>query len=294
MKRLKSWNWTLTLCVVLLGLNLWQGKRLSELERDIWNAQNSVMNNISGMDRRLSSLYAELESADDLVEDWNYESAVNMERRGLDIKVSLVLKEWQGDTAVELLCGDLNAPGGEKAVPLSGNGAGTFTGTVELPLSGEYTEYTADAVITSGDTQRRESLGWLGDLESLLPLRCNARGLGGYSYRNGVFTLSNCSVYLDTQSEKIPEEITDTVFCLSRNGETMEAQTAKQGDRMGTYEYNEELSAECRAGDELILTFSCRDGYGLDYKFFVQAWTVEENGIARSAPIVKYPVVTWN
>ena len=287
----------MALCVVLLGVNLWQGKRLSELEQDIWNAQNSVMDNVSRMDQRVASLYSELESVNDLVRDWSYESAVNMEKHGLDIKVSLELKEWQEGVAVKLLCGDLNDPGRETVVPLSGDGAGAFTGTVELmpyELSGEY---TLDAVIQTGDTQRRESLGWLGGTENLLPVQCASWRFSGPVYQkstnqSGVVTLDNCDVELSGDAGA-PDRIADCVFRLTRNRKTAAEQTAMQGDRMGLYGCGE-ISTEVQVGDVLALTLFCRDGSGLSYEFFLEGWSVQEGGLERYSPLREYPRLTWN
>ena len=38
------------LCVLLLGLNLWQGKRLEELEHRISDAQIAIMDDIRSME----------------------------------------------------------------------------------------------------------------------------------------------------------------------------------------------------------------------------------------------------
>lgn len=295
MKRLKSWNWTLILCAILLGVNLWQGKRLSELERDIWNAQNSVMNNVSRMDQRLSSLYAELESADDLVRDWSYTTSVDMEKQRLNVDVAVDLKEWSEGTAVEVVWENLYGESLEGAERLTETSAGSFRGTLELPGLERLNEISLNAVITNGGTQRRENLGNIGDVAGLLPLQCNSWGTSGPLYRGGVFTLSNCSADLHSQSEKVPEEIENAVFRLLRNGEAVAERTAKQGYTMGNYECNEEMSVESQIGDKLTLTFSCRDQYGLGYEFFLYGWKITgEGGLMDFAPDTDWPKLTWN
>lgn len=297
----KRWNWTVVLCVVLLGLNLWQGKRISDLEQDIWNAQNSVMDNVNRISQQFSSLGSELESANDLVREWSYVSAVNKERRSLDIEISLVLKEWQADTAVELLVmrpswSDSNA--GETAVPLSGDGAGTFAGTVPLTPRGLSGEYTLDAVITNGGTQRRESLGWLGDVTGLLPIQCYGWGVGGPNYtrnadQSGVLTVTSCEAEL-TGQDGSPPELTDQAFRLRRNGNIMAEKTAMFGSTIEQYTC-EELSAEAGIGDEFLLSFFCRDESGLCYEFCLCRWSIDENGLGEIAePEENWPQLTWD
>lgn len=289
------WNWTLVLCVVLLGLNLWQGKRLSELEQDIWNAQNSVMDHVSRMDQRLSSLYAELESADDLVQDWHYTTSVDMEKLRLNTDVTVNLKEWSEDTAVDVVWKNLYGESLEGTVRLTGTPAGSFRGTLDLPGLERLNEISLNAVITNGGTQRRENLGSLGDVAGMLPLQCESWGISGPSYQGNVFTLSNCSATLYSKSEQVPEEIEGAVFRLTRNGKAVAERTAKQGYTMGNYECDEEISVECQAGDKLTLSFSCRDQYGLGYEFFLYGWEIAREGAIRDfAPDTDWPKLTWN
>lgn len=47
---------TLALCVVLLLLSFGQWRRISDLEQDIWNAQNSIMDNVSHLEDQVASL----------------------------------------------------------------------------------------------------------------------------------------------------------------------------------------------------------------------------------------------
>ena len=119
------------LCVLLLAVNLWQGKRLENLERRISEAQWNLSAEIKGLE---SSLYAQAQEKDKLVQNWNYTSSTNMEKRCLDLTVSVVLKAWREDTAAEALwVGDGNSDG-QGSAPLTGDGKGTFTGVLEIPL----------------------------------------------------------------------------------------------------------------------------------------------------------------
>ena len=296
----KRWNWAVILCVALLGLSLWQGKRISDLEQAVWTAQSSVIDNVDRISQRVSSLSAELESAGDLVRDWSYESAVNTEKRGLDIKVSLVLKEWQADTVVKLFVKQMrsDSDASETVVPLSGDGAGVFTGTMPLMLYELSGEYTLDAVIANNDTQRRESLGYLGDAAGLLPLQCYGWGVAGPVYdrnadKSGMLTVDHCEAEL-TGLDGNPSELSDQVFRLRRGGKVAAEKAAVSGDRIGQYTC-EELSAEVWTGDRLALTFFCRDASGLGYEFFLDGWSIEEGGLGREiAPETDYPRLTWD
>ena len=293
MEEKKKWNWTLIFCVVLLGVNLWQLRRISDLEQAVWNAQNSIMDNVNGMSRRMASLSSEMASVNDLVRDWSYTTAINREKRSLDVKISVVLKEWQADTAATLLWKDEYENGGEGSIPLSGNGMGTLTGTLELPLSGLSGEYSLDVMIENGETQRRESLGYLGDVAWMLPVQCQSWSMSGPTYQKSIFTLSNCTANIYGQSKTDPE-IKDTVFRLTKNGEIVEERTAMQGEQIGYYECDEELSTECHDGDELTLTFFCRDRDGLGYEFFLRGWRITGGALEDFTPTQDWPKLTWN
>lgn len=294
----KRWNWTLILCVVLLGLNLWQGKRLSELEQGIRSVQNSVVNQVSQVSGQVSSLRYDMEHAEDVVLDWDYTTSV----KGiwLLVDVSVTLKEWQADTVAELLWTNGNGSGGEGYVPLVHNSVGTFTGTLELPLSelsGGFTEFTLDVKIVNGEAQRRESLGYLGEAAELLPLQCYGWGVGGPDYtrdadKNGVLTVSSCEAELRGRNGSLPE-LSGQVFRLRRNGEIAAEETAMFGNSIEQYTC-QELSSRAQIGDRIILTFFCRDENGLGYEFFLNGWEMDDTGITEAAPETDWPRLTWD
>lgn len=287
---------TLVLCAVLLIVNFWQGTRLRDLEQDVWNAQNSVMDSVSRLDGRVGSLRSDFEKANNLIQDWNHTVGVDRERKSLDVEIAVTLKEWGEDTAVELLWSNLNG-GGQGAVPASGDGTGCFAGTLDLPLSGVSGEYTLEAVIWSGGVRRREDLGRLGDFAGLLPVQCNGWGVGGPEYtrdadKNGVLAMASCEAELGPM-ETLPQ-LSDQVFRLRRGGEVAVEATAVFGDRINHFTCGE-LSAEARIGDSFLLTFFCRDGSGLGYEFYLQGWTIGEDGIrVQAVPEAGWPKLTWD
>ena len=172
LERKQDWRrgLTLALCVVLLILSFGQRRRISDLEQDVWNAQNSIMDNVSSLEAQVASLRSDLENADNLVLDWSYTPALNRERRGLDVEVTVKLKEWTEDTALELLWTSMGSTDGKGRAPMVYDGTGSFTGKVEIPLNGSRI-VSLDAAIQNGGTRRQESLGDLRDTAMLLPVQ---------------------------------------------------------------------------------------------------------------------------
>ncbi len=308
---------TLALCVVLLLLSLGQRRRISDLEQDVWNAQNSIMDNVSSLEAQVAALRSDLESADHLVLDWSCTPALNRERRGLDVEVTVKLKEWTEDTALELLWTSRGSTDSKGSLPMAYDGTGSFTGKLEIPLDGSRI-VSLDAAIQNGDTRRQESLGDLRDTAMLLPVQCDSYGISGPEYEQskdggGVFTISNFHTGVYGYFEKVPRT-TDNTFRLLRNGKLaaelaaepggeesnyadgeLSAEPAARSDQaQGDYVGNGELTAECRTGDVLTWTFFCRDESGVGYEFFLKEWTVGEDGLAQNAPGMEWPKLTWD
>ncbi len=287
---------TLVLCAVLLGVNLWQGKRLSELERDVRNAQNSIKDDVRELHSGLSS---QLERADRLIQDWDYTTAVDMEKRCLQVDISVTLKKWREDTVVEVVRTSIDGSGGEDSVTLFNGGKGTFTGVLELPLTTGAAEIILEANIQNGDANRRERLGGLGNAAGLLPVQCTGWGSSGPVYEKdtdqmGRVILPDCEANLYSRYQEVPAT-TENAFRLARNGETVAEQAAELdgGGSWATYICGE-LSAECQTGDALTLTFLCRDGDGLGYEFFLDSWTVDEGGLTETGFEDVPPKLTWS
>lgn len=300
-KRPRDWKKiaAIAFCVILVALNLWQLRRISELEQTVWNVQNSVVGQVSQVSSQVSSLRYDMDHAEDQIQDWEYATAVHRETKSLGVEVSVALKEWQADTAAELLWTNENGNGGEGSVLLTGNGAGTFTGTLELPISELSGEYRADVKVTNGGTARRESLGYLSDFAGMLPVQCNSYGLGESELvRDGkepdALRVSNCYMNLEgCKGETLPD-LTGQVFRLRRSGEIAAEKTAMYGQTIDQYTCGE-LSSEAQPGDELELTFFCRDNSGLGYEFFLNGWEIGENGIrGETAPETDWPKLTWD
>ena len=289
-------NWiqalTLALCALLLGLNVLQLSRISDLRGRLGSVEGNLQTETRRLDERLANVQRELRDANELVRDWD--CAVSAEGLWLLVDVSVPLKVWRADTVVELLWTNVNGKGGEGYVPLTGDGVGTFSGTLELPLAELSGEYAADVKIINGETQRRESLGYLGDFAGLLPVQCYGWGTGGPNYRDGVLTLTRCEAELQGYEKGDLPQLSGQVFRLRRNGDVAEEKTALYGETINQYAC-EALSAEARPGDEITLTFFCRDESGLGYEFFLNGWKIDENGIKDAvAPTTDWPRLSWD
>ena len=279
---------TLVLCAALLGLNLWQGKHLNRLEERISEAQMYVMDDIRSLEAAVSS---QAQEAEELVRSWEDTPSVNMEKRCLDVEVSATLKEWREDTAAELVWEIENGGSGSGSVPMAGDGAGTFTATLELPLDELWTDYGLYTVIRNGETRHRQSLGLLGSAGELLPVQCTSQaGRTQAEYMKDVFTVYECGAELYTGSS----ETEGHMFRLRRGGEIAAEQAAEPGDRSDSY-FCGKLSAEVRPGDEIALTFFCRDKNGLGYEFLLRSWTAvaERDLWDNSTAWVDWPRLTW-
>lgn len=286
------------LCALLLVVNLWQGQRLENLERQISEARRKLSAEIGGLE---SSFYAQAQEADKLVWNWEYIPSLNMEKRRLDVEVSAVLKEWREDTAVELFWFAENGGGEGDSISLSGGGTGTFTGTLELPLDNPSMEISLYAVIQNGGNQRRESLGYLGDTTSLLPVQLAGYGVSSADYtrekdESGTFDLYFCEVNLQGSKGSRTPEVKDAVFRLWRNGDVAEEQTAKFGETIENYTCDPEkgLTTEAGIGDTFTLTFFCRDISGLGYEFTLEQWLISEGGIEQEGTEKIWPKLTWD
>lgn len=283
-------------CAVLLGLNLWQLRQISDLRGQLQGTETSLQMETRRLDERLAAMQRAAQEAYAEVLDWEYTTAVNKEQRVLDVTVDLSLKEWSVDTSVWVNWTSL-PDGRTGSEPLRG-GSGHFTGTLKLPVGGRR-EYTLEAVVQNGESQRLEDLGYLGDTTTLLPVQCYSYGVGGptlsrYASRPDLLTISDCDVNLEgCKGEPLPD-LSNQVFRLRRNGEIAEETTAMYGETIGQYTC-EQMSIEVQPGDEMELTFFCRDNSGLGYEFSLRSWTVNESGVGEQAsPEESWPKLTWD
>ena len=280
------------LCAALLGLNLWQLCQLSDLRGELRSVESNLQMESRRLDEQVQTLRRDVKGGDQLVQRWDYAPSVNMDRHCLDVEISVVLKEWGEDSAAELLWYDENDGGGGGSVSLSGDGTGTFAGRLELPLDGAGADIGLGLVTRDGGVRRREELGLLGSVSELLPVRCDFQaGRTQAEYMKDVFTVYECGAELYTNSL----ETEGHVFRIRRNGDVAAEQAAEPGDRLDSY-FCGRLSSAVRPGDEMALTFFCRDENGLGYEFLLQNWVaVEERDVAPGSPEwTSWPRLTWD
>lgn len=246
------------------------------------------------LDERVQAVQRAAQEADKLVQDWELQSVdVDPASRCLRAEVSLGLKEWREDTQVYLTV----TQGTEtRNALLTGNG-GRYSGVVEIPVDSR--EIRMLARISAEGLQKEEDLSGWDSASMLLPVQCYGWGVGGPNYarnpdKTGALTVTHCEAELMGYEKRALPQLSEQVFRLRRNGEIAVEKTAMYGETINQYTC-EEVSSEAQIGDELILTFFCRDESGLGYEFFLDCWAIDDNGIgARRAPAADWPRLTWD
>ena len=292
----KNWiqGFTLVLCLFLLVLNLWQLRQISDLRRQLQSTETNLQMETRRLDERVQAVQRAAQEADKLVQDWELQSVdVDPASRCLRAEVSLGLKEWREDTQVYLTV----TQGTEtRNALLTGNG-GRYSGVVEIPVDSR--EIRMLARISAEGLQKEEDLSGWDSASMLLPVQCYGWGVGGPNYarnpdKTGALTVTHCEAELMGYEKRALPQLSEQVFRLRRNGEIAAEKTAMYGETINQYTC-EEVSSEAQIGDELILTFFCRDESGLGYEFFLDCWAIDDNGIgARYAPEVDWPKLTWD
>ncbi len=292
----KNWiqGFTLVLCLFLLVLNLWQLRQISDLRRQLQSTETNLQMETRRLDERVQAVQRAAQEADKLVQDWELQSVdVDPAYRCLRAEVSLGLKEWREDTQVYLTV----TQGTEtRNALLTGNG-GRYSGVVEIPVDSR--EIRMLARISAEGLQKEEDLSGWDSASMLLPVQCYGWGVGGPNYarnpdKTGALTVTHCEAELMGYEKRALPQLSEQVFRLRRNGEIAAEKTAMYGETINQYTC-EEVSSEAQIGDELILTFFCRDESGLGYEFFLDCWAIDDNGIgARRAPAADWPRLTWD
>ena len=301
----------LALAVILLGLNLWQGVRISDLEGRVAELQNTLVYQMNDLRGTVGGLSRQLEEGEKLVREWELTPAgIDREEECLSAEISLALKEWGADTEVRITA--RQGPE-DSTVFLESQGTGRFTGTLPVSLTvGE--ALRLEARINSGGTSRQEELGAWDDVSMLLPVQINGSGYSGPTYRNGIFSMGGYNVYLSNQDYEPLAAVEEPVFSLKRNGRTVweaEAVSAREvlesseglsGGELeellevedGGYYTAGTAEAECQTGDTLEMFFTCRDAYGLRYVFPLESWEIDAKGkLPVTAPAAR-PLLSWD
>ena len=115
------------------------------------------------------------------------------------------LKEWYEDTEVTL---HMTIGDKQLLVEMTSDGAGRFSGIVELPCEVDAKNIIElDVIVSGGELNRKESLGAWGDISMLLPIRSDGSSWSGPTYKDGVmssqFSISIAGASLGTSKSLI-------------------------------------------------------------------------------------------
>lgn len=298
-------NWiqivTLILCVVLLIIVIVQGKRIEELNRKIDSRMDYVDRNIENeMDMLADYVSAELDRSEKLVAEYDIQPAgIDSAEKSLIMDVSVKLKQWHDDTAVNLICGQGTQPVAMKAV-----GNGVYSARVSLPVKAEQ-DLVLEAAISGGGMTKLEELDTWDHLLNQLPLHYFSGSWSGPDYREGVVS-SQFDITIRTQNG-YTGAINNPRFLVYRNEElvqtipavpfTFEHLPPADGQSFAVCESGQNWELECGPEDKIVIRFRCEDDFGLGYDFLFANWVSgdaagavpEHEGIAESGLLLYWP-----
>lgn len=149
-------NWiqvlTLVLCVLLLSLNLWQFRQISDLRGALQSMETNLWMEARRLDERVQAVQQVVNDAEKLVQDWELRSVdVDPASKCLRVEASLQLKEWREDTQVQLAV----VQGTDTRQAAMSGGAGLYTGVVDIPVNSR--EVRLLASVNAGGSGRRRT-----------------------------------------------------------------------------------------------------------------------------------------
>ena len=134
-------------------------------------------------------------------------------------------------------------------------------------------------------TMRKRLGGWE-DISMLLPVQMNSWGGSVPVYQFGTLIIDHYEGHLEDQNGQAVEGI-NTCYRLYVNGRMVREEELCQG-----WEH------PCKLGDEIRITLSCQDEFGLGYEFALYEGICIEDGNTQDAAEVGSgsvsPILTWN
>ena len=134
--------------------------------------------------------------------------------------------------------------------------------------------------------------------DSLMPIDINGCSFVHPEYADGVLNLKNSFGFTAKGPDGPGRRVDEAVFHFFRNGEELHT---LEGVRQGKnyHEYTtpgaEDVCIPCEMGDEVKITFTCKDGYGIGYEFMLISYTITENGYEEHPLAPGWPpVLTWD
>lgn len=275
--------------VLSIALNIVLLLFVKNLSGQVSDLQRQVRSLESDMDRKITSEVSSLRN--DLEKDAQLHQSYELQPTGLDSTTQslladfdLQLKQWSADTAVTLFVGN-------ETISLVAGEPGHFTAPLSLPIA-QSGEVLLNIDITTNGVTTREYLGGWEDISMLLPLRMDGWGYSGPRLQDGVFTCDSIDVNMhDAQGN--PGRVQDAVFSIYVNGERK--MTGGSGDVTAV----DSMTLEgVELGDEVTVTFSCRDEYGLHYEYELYTWTAEETDSGEYSAVASdgssIPKLSWD
>lgn len=195
-----------------------------------------------------------------------------------------------------LLQADLRADNETIPVPLTRREDGTFSGTVTLPLDAEPIWMTLQ---TEGDgtTELSPLLTAALDTYALLPVQRRTWSGVSPSYGDSTFGLGGELAFGIQNWEAPGVRVQAPEFRLYRGGQMVETVPAQEQHTGRTYRYTANLEepvlVPCQPGEEIRLTFACRDDFGLAYEFDYDCWQTTADGLEARSAFFTDPALTW-
>ena len=297
---------SLVLNVFLLVLLLLQGSRLEQLGRSTANDVASTMTQVRRIWEQVDALQTQLWEGEKLIADYSLEpTGLDMEAHALLADVALQLKEWGADTSAVL---QVELAGDRIAFPMTAAGDGVFTASVSLPVEQkEDTVPVLTLLAETGGVTVREDVDNIPRTFDLMPVARGVSGGGSLRWRDGQLLLPSGFSFTPYDFADNNITVQEPQFRLYRNGEMVlkeEAVHRARNHRIPHCYYlretnedgrGQEIPVEGVPGDIILLTFSCRDEYGLEYEFYIEGWEIGEDDVENyEADLLWYiPQLTW-
>lgn len=133
--------------------------------------------------------------------------------------------------------------------------------------------------------------------DRLLPIDINGCSFVGPEYADGVLNLKNSFGFTAEGPDGPGRSVDEAVFHFLRNGKEVHTlEGVGQGKNYHEYATPgaEDVLIPCEADDEVKITFTCEDGYGISYEFTLISYTITENGYEEHPLDPGWPpVLTW-
>ncbi len=288
---------SLTLTAVLAVVVFWQGAQLEALEQQL-RAGLDELEDVARTeaDNAASRVETALREEAEVITDYAMvPTGLDRETRTLTADWTVTLRAWSADTRVQA---ELPAAGETQTLTLTHQGGGVFSVPVSLPVELEGGIGPVVVTVTTGGVSSAESLGGWWSITWLLPVRYSGSGsVGGHplELQNGNAELGGWDVFL-VDGCGAAASVHSPVFRLLQNGEMVQELPGQQIREDGTVRHGctEWQPQPCAPGDELAVTFTCTDDFGLTYTFTLRRYRVTEDGLEHiNEDSDAYPVLTW-